>query len=130
MSALNLYKSYNFVDKDPVIDLMRGLIQDQKAAYGRLSYDSGVSEATLRNWFDGKTKRPQFATVAAVMSALGYRMHWQLEGNPSQHVTLEIPAVDARATRAPARPKDPDRQLAAQAHIRQKLSELAAPAAA
>lgn len=79
MSALNLYKSYNFVDKDPVIDLMRDIVKEQRTAYAKLSYESGVSEATLRAWFDGKTKRPQFATVAAVMSALGYRITWAQE---------------------------------------------------
>jgi DNA-binding phage protein len=74
MSALNLYKSYNFVDKDPVIDLLRMIIADQHLSYGKISDLSGVSEYTLRGWFDGKTRRPQFATVAAVMGALGYRM--------------------------------------------------------
>lgn len=82
MSALNLYRSYNFVDKDPVIDLMRDIARASgggRVRYSRISADSGVSEATLRNWFDGKTRRPQYATVAAVMGSLGYRQTWVLD---------------------------------------------------
>lgn len=66
-----LYKTYNFVDKDPVIDRLRGYTKGIK--YSKISADSGVSVTTLRNWFEGQTKRPQYATVIAVMRALGYR---------------------------------------------------------
>lgn len=122
MSSLNLYKSYNFVDKDPVIDLMRSLISEQRAAYGRLSNDSGVSEATLRNWFDGKTKRPQFATVAAVMGALGYRMNWQLEGQPHRSVSVTMPTV--APAKAPPKGIPLDRQIASANYVLQKAREL------
>ena len=82
MSPLNLYRSYNFVDKDPVIDLMRDIARASgggKVRYERLSAESGVSTSTLRNWFDGKTRRPQYATVAAVMGSLGYRQTWVMD---------------------------------------------------
>jgi DNA-binding phage protein len=36
-----------------------------------VSESSGVTKTTLYNWFNGKTKRPQFATVAAVLIACG-----------------------------------------------------------
>jgi DNA-binding phage protein len=150
MSSLNLYKSYNFVDKDPIIDLMRGLVSEQKAAYARLSYDSGVSEATLRNWFDGKTKRPQFATVAAVMKALGYRQSWVLESNPAQVLSVTMPPLppgtveteeeaneeaakrNTSALSKIRKPKRPykavseERRSAAREHIRAKLNRLTA----
>jgi DNA-binding phage protein len=71
MSGLKLYKSYNFVDKDPVIDKMRGVVKD--LSYGEISEKSGVSASTLYNWFEGNTKRPQYATVIAVMRSLGYK---------------------------------------------------------
>ena len=35
------------------------------------SHESGVSTTTLRNWFHGATRRPQFCTVNAVARALG-----------------------------------------------------------
>lgn len=37
-----------------------------------LANKSGVSRSTLRNWFSGKTMRPQLPTVKAVLKGLGY----------------------------------------------------------
>lgn len=66
------YRSYSFVDKDPVIDRLRTMVQREGLKYGEVGTISGVSGTTLHNWFEGQTRRPQFATVAAVASALGY----------------------------------------------------------
>jgi DNA-binding phage protein len=74
MSTLKLYKSYNFVDKDPVIDQMRGIVKGYK--HSEVADKSGVSESTIYNWFEGKTKRPQYATVMAVVRAMGYKQVW------------------------------------------------------
>lgn len=71
---MKLYKSYNFVGKDPVIDLVRGIVDESKMSYTRLHVESGVSIGTVRNWFFGDTKRPQFATVAAIVRACGEDM--------------------------------------------------------
>lgn len=70
--SLKLYKSYNFRIKDPVIDLMRTAIADTGISYRKIERDSGVTSTTLRNWFHGKTRRPQHATVMAVVRAIGY----------------------------------------------------------
>jgi hypothetical protein len=69
---LNLYRSYNFVDKDPIIDKMRVMFGD--VSYGKVSELSGVSYTTLKGWFDGKTRRPQYATVMAAVHAMGYKI--------------------------------------------------------
>lgn len=66
------YRSYSFVDKDPVIDRMRTLYQRSGLSYHQIGIISGVSGSTLHNWFEGQTRRPQFATVAAFASSLGY----------------------------------------------------------
>ena len=66
-----LYTSYLFRDKDPVIDVMRGVVEDANMSYQDVRDESGVSKSTIRNWFHGKTRRPQFATVAAVAGACG-----------------------------------------------------------
>jgi DNA-binding phage protein len=75
-----LYKSYNFVDKDPVIDKMRTMVAKEGLKYGEISNLSGVSHTTMHNWFEGKTKRPQYATVMAVVNALGYRVSYTRKG--------------------------------------------------
>lgn len=72
--GLQLYKSYSFKDKDPVIDKLRTVISDESASYKLIHETSGVATTTLYNWFDGDTKRPQFATIMAVVRALGYDM--------------------------------------------------------
>lgn len=69
--GFKLYKSYNFRNKDPIIDVIRTVVQDSEMSYTEVNQDSGVSVTTLRNWFVGTTKRPQFATIAAVARACG-----------------------------------------------------------
>jgi transcriptional regulator with XRE-family HTH domain len=70
--ALHLYRSYNFVDKDPVIDRVRTIINREGLKYGEIEKLSSVSSTTLHNWFEGKTRKPQYATIAAVVGAMGY----------------------------------------------------------
>lgn len=72
---VRVYRTYNFIDKDPIIDQTRTVLQSTLGAekfIGRAARLSGVSNSTLRNWFEGDTRRPQYATVAAVLSSVGY----------------------------------------------------------
>ena len=71
--ALRLYRSYNFVDKDPVIDRIRTIIADEGLSYQDIHVISGVSASTPKNWLEGETKRPQYASIAAITYALGYK---------------------------------------------------------
>jgi transcriptional regulator with XRE-family HTH domain len=68
------YKSYSFTDKDPIIDEIRTVVQDSGVSYRQIEEESGVTSWTLRSWFDGKTRRPQAATLNAVARALGYKL--------------------------------------------------------
>lgn len=72
--TISQYLSYSFVDKDPIIDSMRTILDAENATYAAVHEKSGVSTNTLYQWFDGKTKRPQYATVMAVARSLGYDM--------------------------------------------------------
>lgn len=67
------YRSYSFIDKDPVIDSLRTAVSQSKMSYRELHEQSDVAVTTMYNWFHGKTRRPQFATVAAVIRATGKR---------------------------------------------------------
>jgi transcriptional regulator with XRE-family HTH domain len=57
------------------VDKVRTLIQDEglikKLAV--VHEISGVSTSTLDNWFNGTTRSPQHATIAAVITSLGYQ---------------------------------------------------------
>jgi transcriptional regulator with XRE-family HTH domain len=68
------YKSYNFIDKDPMIDQVRTIVQDSHMTYKAISEASGVSTQTLRKWLDGETKKPQAATFNAVLRTCGYKL--------------------------------------------------------
>ena len=72
MTSFNPYKSYNFKDKDPIIDRMRTIVQDSRLSYKEIREITGVSTGCLRGWFDGATRRPTFAALAAVARGLGY----------------------------------------------------------
>jgi len=84
------YKSYSFVDKDPIIDEVRTIVQMSGATYKKIEEDSGVTSATLRAWFQGKTRKPQAATLNAVARVLGYKIGF-------------VPYVAASAAEPPAR---------------------------
>jgi transcriptional regulator with XRE-family HTH domain len=71
--ALRLYRSYNFKDKDPVIDRIRTIIRDEGLSYKDIHIISGVSASTPKNWLEGETKRPQYASIVAITYALGYK---------------------------------------------------------
>lgn len=71
--ALRLYRSYMFKDKDPIIDRLKTMISDEGLTYSEVRIISGVSSTTLYNWFEGETRRPQFASIAAVAYSMGYK---------------------------------------------------------
>lgn len=74
---------YRFIDKDPVIDVIR----TEAARYGnlglqqlqKLSYESGVSVSTLRNWFEGATRKPLSISTRFVLEALGVKINYVRE---------------------------------------------------
>lgn len=74
--SMKFYKSYSFVDKDPVVDQVRTAINDAGLTYHQVSELSDVSVGTLVSWFHGKTRRPQHATIMAVMLGIGYEQRW------------------------------------------------------
>lgn len=68
------YKSYNFLNKDPIIDEIRTVVQLTGRTYRQIHEDSGVSVDTLVHWFSGTTRKPQAATVNAVLRCMGYKL--------------------------------------------------------
>ena len=77
-----IYRSYVFKDKDPAIDALRTVVQDY---YGKLTQhelgdievSGGQTKGCMSNWFFGKTKRPQNATLEAAGRAMGYERVWK-----------------------------------------------------
>lgn len=67
-----MYPTYSFKEKDPVIDELRSMIAEEGLSYKQIHEVSGVSKTTLYNWFSGDTRRPQHASVMAVVRMAGY----------------------------------------------------------
>jgi transcriptional regulator with XRE-family HTH domain len=70
--SLHLLRSYSFVTKDPVIDKLRTLMAREGLSKGKIARISGLTESTISAWFDGDTRRPQYASVQAFTRSLGY----------------------------------------------------------
>lgn len=75
-------KSYMFKTKDPAIDEVRTLVQDE---YGKLDYGTleeikqggGPSVGCMAGWFFGDTRRPNNQTLEAAGRTIGYKRVWQ-----------------------------------------------------
>jgi hypothetical protein len=78
-----IYKSYVFRTKDPVIDELRTMVEDNFGVrvngqvLSEITAEGGPSTSCMRAWFFGKTKRPTSATVEAAGRSMGYKRVWQ-----------------------------------------------------
>jgi hypothetical protein len=89
MPRVHLYRTYNWIDKDPIIDAVRTVVQDEKLKSSAVHNISGVSATTLESWFSGHVRKPQNATLTAVTSALGYVRRDRLNGDGTVTVAFE-----------------------------------------
>jgi|SRR6516164_9281521 transcriptional regulator with XRE-family HTH domain len=88
------YRSYTFVDKDPIIDNELRRIKDKEGlTYAQIAWLSGVSATTLYNWFEGPTRRPQNASIEAFARSLGYVRKFE----KAKEVNYERELVRAKA---------------------------------
>lgn len=80
MPGIIIYKSYAFKNKDPVIDEMRTLFQNENLMSPKgfkAVHEAGApTVSTFNKWFNGDTRRPQNAAIMATAHALGYERHW------------------------------------------------------
>jgi uncharacterized protein YqkB len=79
---MKIYQSYMFRSKDPAIDKLRTVIQDCNLSvsletFKDIEANGGPTAGCMKEWFIGKVKRPQNATLEAAGRALGYERVWQ-----------------------------------------------------
>mgnify|MGYP001286472549 CR=1 FL=1 len=73
--TIRLYKTYRFLDKDPVIDKLRTIYQTKSCkSVEEVAANSGLAPGTIKGWFYGATKRPQFASCQAAAKAMGHQL--------------------------------------------------------
>lgn len=74
------------------IEDIRGLLWTDYRKSGRtwpqLAEDAGVCYSTMRNFANGGTKRPGFATIAKLASAMGYRIAFLHEDAPAPNAEM------------------------------------------
>lgn len=87
--SILIYKTYNFIRKDPVIDDIRGMIEDSPNSIGQIAADAGVADHTIRAWLYGKTRKPQSASIEAVGRACGFRRKWVKAGDLDVQARLD-----------------------------------------
>jgi hypothetical protein len=94
--GFKLYSAYLFRDKDPAIDEFRTVAQDHfgKRNLAHVDYDEiheqgGPTGSCVKSWFEGKTKRPQNATLEAAGRALGMKRVWIKQDAKSNVVPLK-----------------------------------------
>ena len=71
------HNSYNFIDKDPVVDRLRTAVQSSGLAYRDIAEKSGVGKSTVQNLFSGKTRSPSYRTITAIGSAFNMKLAWE-----------------------------------------------------
>jgi predicted transcriptional regulator len=97
------YKSYRFIDKDPIIDVMRTMMAESGMTIGEIAKASGVSRSCIANWFEGDTKRPQHASTKAAITVMGYHLV-AVKGDGYNLVNGSKPKKGKSLTRIPPLP--------------------------
>lgn len=81
-STLKVYKAYFFRGADPAIAEIRQLAGTVSGK--QIEKDGGPAATTVANWFSGKTRRPQNATLEAAGRALGMKRMWVPVDKPEE----------------------------------------------
>jgi hypothetical protein len=108
-------RDYRFMDKDPVKDELQTVLQDvglfSRQKLRQVAILANRAPATLDNLFFGSTKRPQNATIAAILEGIGYERVMQqvrvikdLDGELKQ-ARAANKAHKARKAKAAAKPR-------------------------
>lgn len=73
-TTYGIYPSYLFKEHDPILDTIDSVIAMSGAKRSGVAASAHLSDSTLRNWQLRKTKRPQFASITAVLRSLGAKV--------------------------------------------------------
>lgn len=70
--TISVYRSYNFKNKNPIIDLLRTIMQDLGWSCQKLADETGLSHSCVWQIFEGETCDPRHSTVARMAIAFGH----------------------------------------------------------
>ena len=108
---------YRFIDKDPIIDVIRTAMQRRGNAspdqINRVAYDAGIHPGTLHNWLNGDTRRPLSITTRFVLEALGVTIKYIDENDKA--IKEPQPELISAAKQREILAKDREREKAREA---------------
>jgi transcriptional regulator with XRE-family HTH domain len=74
---------YRFVDKDPVVDVVRAAFARKgnlsHTQIQKVAYDSGVSASAINGWLFGDVRRPWSLSTRFVLEALGVEIGYTFD---------------------------------------------------
>ncbi len=73
-TTMKTYRAYFFRGADPAIAEVKKFVGNNSLS--QIEKEGGPANTTMANWFSGKTKRPQNATLEAAGRALGMKRVW------------------------------------------------------
>lgn len=80
MAYTKTLRTYRYIDKNPVIDVVRTAIQDvglfNKKGLKIVATLSSLGDKTLPSWFYEDVRDPKHSSVMAVMTAIGFEQTW------------------------------------------------------
>jgi hypothetical protein len=87
-----LLRTYRFIEKDPVIDELRTLVNEEGLSrrLNIVAILANLHPSTVKNMFHGDTKKPQNATVMGIVTSLGYARKWVKERKLNIDEEVEI----------------------------------------
>lgn len=89
--------------RDPILTQVIGHLHTTPLTIRQISHKSGVSEQTIRNWLQGKTRHPQAVTMCFVLRAMGF----DLVIRPiARNASTQDPTATATATATQATPRN------------------------
>ena len=81
---------YRFIDKDPVVDLIRTAFQRDGRTIKEIAPLANLATDTIRRLLYGDTRRPQHRTVAVLFQVLKVNTKYYQEDGKELRVAQEI----------------------------------------
>jgi transcriptional regulator with XRE-family HTH domain len=98
--SLWLTRSYNFIDRDPEIDVFRTAWQEEGISLSQLAVLAGLGNSTVNNMLGNKpknpTRRPAHSTFGKMAGAMGYGYALSRAGRDKPNYQAEIPLAVAQ----------------------------------
>lgn len=78
MAYVRVLRTYRYVDKNPVIDKMRTIVQDEGLMKRlKIAADlAGLAKSTLDGWFHGDIRDPRHSSIMGLVTSLGYEQEF------------------------------------------------------